>query len=392
MKRVLRVLSEFLPQKIGIYSADGIDKNILLSFAVKNGIYLRVICEQGDCTLFEMPSRYCELLHNSSEFKAVSVTQKKGIAFAYRRRYGLLVGALIFVMLMLYLSSVLWCIDISGISRLNDDEVRMLLKECGVSEGVNIKDIDNDRIRILMMNKSNDIAWMSVNVHGTRAKVEILEAEKIPERNKAYSYSNIVAARDGVITEVTVVKGVALVFPGDTVKAGELLVTGIIEERDGDVSYTNAVATVIARTEREFAANVSLEQKTVSYGKQTFCGINVKILGKYINISNKYRLDGLKCDIIHKRGRLSLFDGFELPVEYVCEYCTPLIIGSELLTEKQAVSQGKLLVHSMMLEEIRGSVIAKRLTCKTDNNSVTVTLNAVCEEDISSVIPFCVTR
>jgi similar to stage IV sporulation protein len=60
---------------------------------------------------------------------------------------------------------------------------------------------------------------------------------------------NIVASRDGIIQEMVVLEGQAVVKVGDTVKKGQLLVSGLFEDSDTLTSrFVHAMAQVKART------------------------------------------------------------------------------------------------------------------------------------------------
>ena len=66
---------------------------------------------------------------------------------------------------------------------------------------------------------------------------------------------HIVAARDGIVAELTVKSGTAMVRPGDVVKKGDILIGGVIDVvgDDGGVVAKHAVlaAGIPGMTERE---------------------------------------------------------------------------------------------------------------------------------------------
>ena len=235
--------------KIGkrIYTVDAQCDEHLLALAVLHGAYLRII-EKEESTVFEVDATSEEIIIDKLRAFGYEPRKKRSLIKPYKKRYGLFVGAAIFIAIFIVFSQMIWSIDISGNERLTEEEVLTLLDSCGVREGMWNRKIDNDKTRILVMNRSHDIAWMSVNVSGMLARVQIAEATLNNDPVVSSQYSNIVASKDGVISDITVESGKPMVSVGDTVKAGELLISGIIEERDGDISLVNAKGSVIART------------------------------------------------------------------------------------------------------------------------------------------------
>src|SRR5690606_22893987 len=83
---------------------------------------------------------------------------------------------------------------------------------------------------------------------------------------------DLVAARDGIIENVTVFRGHALVEPGDTVKRGGALISGFIPPsdpahrlrlNDGEPPYVHADGIVKARAWYEGSATVRLIRETL---------------------------------------------------------------------------------------------------------------------------------
>jgi similar to stage IV sporulation protein len=112
-----------------------------------------------------------------------------------------------------------------------------------------------------MMIRIQELAWISVNISGTRAKVEIVERVMPPKIIQKNIPCNIIATKNGLITSLIVKAGSPVVKVGDTVKKGDMIVASMIESEDKkDIRYVHAMADVTARTWYEEAANVDLER------------------------------------------------------------------------------------------------------------------------------------
>jgi similar to stage IV sporulation protein len=219
-------------------------------------------------------------------------------------------------MICLYFSGIVWNIEVIGNESISDAYVIQLLEERGLVPGVRRSALDLDELaRDIVVNDTN-IGFISVNFRGTCAYIEIKEYTP-PAKGVAKSDSpcNICAARDGVITELEVYSGAPEVKAGDTVKAGELLISGIVDSASDGYKLKSASGRVIA----EFADTLCVEipyktTQKVATGRSKsekmviFFSKNRKI---FKNSGNEYEL----CDIIENKYRIEPFDKIKLPIE-----------------------------------------------------------------------------
>ena len=304
------------------------------------------------------------------------------------RRAGLLVGAVVFLGMLAFFSSILWKIEISGCDQLREEEVRTLLSACGVREGVFSRGIDADRVRNEMMQKNDGIAWMSVNVIGTYAFVEIREAKgKTAEPESGYS--NIVAACDGQILSFETQHGSVLLWPGDTVREGELIVAGMIEQMDGDYRLVHAAGRVIARTEHTVRATCPYRIETETEGERVLSSIGISVFGKMINISLNRRLDAERCDIIQKKESPALPFGISLPGILEKTYLRERTQTEKNLSREEAAARAKELAYqSFLRDHPEAEMIARSVRVEYGEDACTATLHAVCRENIAKIVTF----
>ena len=230
----------------------------------------------------------------------------------YRKRYGLFVGALLGIGFAVYSSFLVWDVRIEGNSRLSDGEVVEILKTCGFGEGTLHRGYDTDVLENRVLIYSPDISWITVNIIGTVAEVEIRETE--PEIQEEFmSAANLVAERSGVIEYFEDTRGNAAVEIGEAVSEGQLLVGGIYGSEEEGFRYTVAKGKVYASTEREFSVDVPLQYEKKCYTGRSktekyliFFEKEVKI---YRNSGNLYAT----CDTIEVVEYFHSFGGEELP-------------------------------------------------------------------------------
>lgn len=182
------------------------------------------------------------------------ILQKKGLPFflhKYRRRAGLLCGTVFFFAALMLLSSMLWSINISGNTRVADDEIMAVLGKCGVKHGAFIDGIDTMAARLTALSELPEISWISVNLVGSTAQVEIRERTPAPSIAEPGAPCDVVAQREGQLVKLEAYVGTGVKEVGTAVLKGDVLVSGIVENKDGSVRFRHAEGYAVVRCEEE---------------------------------------------------------------------------------------------------------------------------------------------
>ena len=143
----------------------------------------------------------------------IKIVNKKGIPFLfnrYRKRKIFLIMLLIIIAVIYVSSNFIWNIEINGIAKINYDEILYDLEECGLKIGMIKNKIDTKEIVNNIRLKRKDIAWIGIDLKGTNANVNVVEATERPEIIKEDEYCNIIANKKGVITKINALNGTAL--------------------------------------------------------------------------------------------------------------------------------------------------------------------------------------
>ena len=149
----------------------------------------------------------------------------------YKKRAGLLIGVLIFLLFLEYMTGFVWVIDVKGNKQTPQNEILKACKNIGIYEGVKISKINPKISSQKLLLEIDSLAWASLNIEGSRLTVNVTET-KNNEDNKAYP-CNLIANFDGIIKKMDIKTGNSVVKVGDTVKKGDVLVSGIIETAGG---------------------------------------------------------------------------------------------------------------------------------------------------------------
>ena len=262
------------------------------------------------------------------------------LALAVMKRGGIVAGGLLCIAFAYFSSRVVWDVRIEGNSAVSDDEIIQMLGECGFGVGSVIDELDIDKIENRFLINSDSISWISVNVSGTVAEVEVREAVSI-EPSPDYVCSNLVAARGGTVVEFFEVRGDIQVELGEDVTEGQLLVSGVYGNEETPMRFLRSRGQVFAECERDFCIDVPLEYEKKTYtGEQKikksliFFEKEVKFFG---NSGNSYA----SCDTIEEVKYFDLFGLGKLPFGIrtvtVLEYVTQTATRSEEQAAEEAL-------------------------------------------------------
>lgn len=114
----------------------------------------------------------------------VHITKKSGLPFylhPLKDRIGFAVGAFIFVVIISFLGSFIWNVELVGNKHISDAELNEYLSCNGIRVGAMWGATNRNELCWKMMSDFDDIAWVHINKIGTTARVEINETKKAPE-------------------------------------------------------------------------------------------------------------------------------------------------------------------------------------------------------------------
>ena len=242
----------------------------------------------------------------------------RGLLPAFRfvfHRPGIILGAVLFFAINMFSSHVVWNITVSGNETMTENSVIGILEECGFTYGTFISSVDFDALHSRIMAEYPDVAWISVNVSGTIAEVQLRET-KYDEREKPGIgvYSNVTASEDGRIVEYRTKGGYPVKAPGDVVKKGQLLVSGVVPLRDGGTRFSYASGEVLAEVERSVTVRAELLSEQKTYTGRIIEDYSAKFFKKKVNLFSNGGNEYGSYDKIESEHRVYLFGSIPLPV------------------------------------------------------------------------------
>ncbi len=240
----------------------------------------------------------------------IPLTVRKLIA-----RPGIIIGAVIALILISLANSVLWDIRVEGNGILSEAEIEAVLADHGVRPGALLKSIDIGTVQADIERERDDIAWISVNVIGTVAYVEVVEEINPPSPIAPEGDgSNLIAERDGVITGYELTAGDLGVTVGQTVRAGELLVSGLYDSERFGYRAVEAKGKVFARTEYLFEVEIPFEYTVREPEKSEICEISLIFFSFRQKFFKNSGFSGSEYDKIYSDIYIYNSKGVTLPV------------------------------------------------------------------------------
>lgn len=217
----------------------------------------------------------------------ISILEKSGAIFTvqkYKKRAGLLLGFLLSLFLVMYMSNLIMIIDIYGNITITDKQILSLLNDNGIHIGTHISEIDLRNAERKILSSSDKISWIGIRARGSKLQVEINEMDSSPEIIPMNIPCNIVAAKDAQITEIrNVYSGMLVQMLNNGVKKGDLLISGVVENGKGGTYYSHSIGEIIGKyTEKvEFIQPYSDEEicfsDTITQKHLHFFGLKIPL-------------------------------------------------------------------------------------------------------------------
>ena len=294
----------------------------------------------------------------------------------------LLVSLLVALGILAASSLFIWDIDVYGCDELSEGEVLRALSDCGVDCGAYWPALSVDMIRAGMLTRLPELAWMTVNVSGSRAIVLVEERVEKPEIYIESAGADIVAARTGIIRRLSVLNGTPLVGTGQSVTAGETVISGTMESLSRDARCVRAQGGVTADTWYELSAvcPAQMQEKTPRAGVRRRFALKFGKTRYNFYFSSGNTVDG--CDKIIHNYNAGIRGLFALPVTLVVEELRPYRLSGAVPADTAAMGAR---LEARLMDGLRGVVLSSSATEGESGGLAVVTLRAACRENIAQV-------
>jgi similar to stage IV sporulation protein len=299
-------------------------------------------CLTGECYGFDKASLEKIALSAHSEFIE---TGRRGFIFVlskYRRRYGVLAGVIAAILMVFFLSNITMRINIYGNETMSDAEVLSVLGDAGIRIGSYLPNISLARVEREIVSNVEGVAWAGIKRSGPIVSVEISEMTKKPEITPTNMPCNVISAKNCQIVKInSVPMGMLVPMLYDTVKEGDILVSGVITGKLANTYYVHAMGDITGRYTERITFNESFTHRTVDYGSK-FTRRSLWLFGLKLPLAPAIN-EPENAEVNEELSYFNLFN-LSLPVGIVNTEIRPYTMTEEELTPDAA--------NTLLLEKV----------------------------------------
>ncbi len=317
-----------------------------------------------------------------------------GLLWQLRFRYALLAGLCISTVAVGILSQFILTVRVSGNVEVPTGAILSQLRAQGVRPGAFGPSLDVRNISHGVILELPELSWMTINVKGTVAEVLVREGDPRPELVDEDVPAHIVAKHSGIITHMDATRGQAWVKKGDTVVAGDTLISSWVDfvEPPGATAdlggmLVRASGKVEARVWHTLKAEIPLEATQKVYSGREKARWSVEIFGHLLNFYRKGGISYGEYDKITAYHTAALPGDRQLPITLRKEVFREYTTQSAEIDRKKAETMLKAQLDQRLVPLVEdGEVLKKDYSAQVQDGLLTVTLVAECRQNIAQTV------
>lgn len=366
----------------------GVYLDRLLNICLKNNITLWDISRVND---YEITSnihissfkKLCKLGSNTK--CKVHITSKKGVPFIVKRfslRPALFIGVFLFIISLYFTNSFIWSISISGNESVSNAEILENLDSLNVKIGSKSSKIDEYSVKNDMLLSVPKLSFIAINVYGNELSVQVKERTIAPDIFNPSEPINIISDKNALIEEINVKSGIAVKQPGETVLAGEMIVSSIIPFETEGARYEHALADITARTWTDGTRVLPTNLPKKEYTGKKHTRYYICAFGNRFNLYFGTKPPFESYDKTHKYYKLQLNSSFTFPVYIASDtYIEYNLINSPLRLDDAKALMTEYAKRDLQ-KSINGDIIKFDYTIYEKDNLIYLYYSAECLEKI----------
>jgi similar to stage IV sporulation protein len=341
---------------------------------VRDGKCICTICVQD----FRSVYRICRKYGVKMRFLS-----RDGFPFLLRnsgKRKSLVIGMFLFVGLLLFFSSMVWRVEITG----GDEDTTAAIRQAARTSGLYMGAFkwrfpSVDQLSKNILSQTPNLIWVGVHLDGSTVSIQAIEKIEGVKENTS-TPQNVVAAKPAVIVKMFATRGKVEVKSGQFVQPGQVLISGSLAEGQtlvpaegqsiGEVWYVSKV---------QVPFRVNTDGLTGEYVKREYLdlgGAMVRIWG--------WKEPDFGLSVERESSTHWHLSGFTLPLQLktVTEYQVQKSIGTRTLRAVEAEAQklasqdvqgqmgkdGKVVGQTVLHQEVSHGTLYETVLTKTNED------------------------
>ncbi len=378
----MQLLKNYKTRRLRVISAD---MPLFISKVSQNGIVIYNIVPVDDLTW--------EFSVSSSDYLKVKALVKKagdrekllsssGIGIyieKVRKRPVLLALAILCVILSLLLPNWIFFIRVEGNKNVPTKLILEMADSAGVGFGAYRRGIRSEKVKNRLLADIEELSWIGVNTKGCVATISVQERELSQNTKQSNSVGSIVAVRDGVIADITVLRGTPQCKVGSAVNRGQVLISGYT---DGGLFVRAEAASgeVFAITNRQISVisdqNMCKRQENKARRDTYWFFVGKKL----IKLWKDSGISGATCVKMYETKYVTLPGGFQLPFGVLIQTDIPYSCIHEESESTAWLEDG---CRDYIISQMNsGKILNSSMISKSQNGVMSAWCNYTCREMI----------
>lgn len=316
---------------------------------------------------------------------SITILNRYGIAkiqYLVHKYFVFLLGIVFFLGIIFFLSHVIFQVDVVHSNELIRSIIYEDLKQFGI-ERFHFKVSYEEKEEIvekILEKETEKIEWLEIEEVGTKYIVRVEERKKSKEK-KACRPQNIVAKKDAMILEIHAEEGEVKKKKLDYVKRGDVIISGLIYNKEDIVSKRCARGQVLGEVWYQVTLEIPKhyhEEKVTGKKKRK---LEVQFLNTTYHLFSHY-------DTYQKKSKVLLKSRL-LPIQFLFS----TYLETEVIDEKYTLDSIDSKVYSLALEKLSqqlskdDEVISKKILKKYEKDSkIIVEVFFRVKEDITDTV------
>lgn len=214
------------------------------------------------------------------------------------KRIGLFVGAVLFTLVVIVFNNLVLDVKVVGSGSCFKEQTKGVVYDFGVKKYTAFSSIDYKALETEILSNNPRLSFVTVKKQGNILVIDTVLSDKEPSV-LGKNTDDLISNYNGVVEEITVLRGTALVRVGETVKKGDKLVGAYLIGKDQAEYQTFVLARVkiLEKTEYFYKCDENTEQNlSIAYALAEF-NINGEIKEK----THSFEEGGIRVTVTVRR-------------------------------------------------------------------------------------------